>query len=126
MEIKDILGPAVSILAIVVTVFIYSKNNQRERKKEFAELRAAMEKDKQSEIDKVKEEADKTLKTQLRFDEQMHEIAALKNDIRHHEETHNELRSDLHAIKDVLQQVLQKMAVLEQGFKQRSKNETHI
>lgn len=121
MEIKDIVGPLVTVAGLILTFFIYAKNNQRERKKEFADLRAAMERDKQTEIEKVREDADKSLKTQRHFDEQMHEIATLKNDIRNHEETHKELRSDLHDIKDVLNQVLQKMAVLEQGFKQKTK-----
>lgn len=121
MEVKDLIGPIVTVCSLLLTFFIYSKNNQRERKKEFAELRAAMERDKQTEIEKVKEDADKNLKTQRHFDEQMHEIAALKNDIRSHEETHKELRSDLHDIKDVLNQVLQKMAALEQGLKQKAK-----
>lgn len=121
MEIKDLVGPFVTICGFLLTVFIYAKNNQRERKKEFAELRAAMERDKQTEIEKVKEDADKAMKTQQRFDEQMHEIATLKNDIRNHKETHEELRADLHDIKGVLTQVLQKMAVLEQGFRQSHK-----
>ena len=121
MEIKDLLGPAVSIIAIVVTILIYSRNNQRERKKEFSELRAAMERDKQTEIEKVKEDAEKNLKYQRYFDEQTQEIAVLKNDIRNHEETHKELRTDLHDIKDVLNQVLQKMAALEQNLRHKTK-----
>ena len=124
MEIKDLLGPAVSIIAIVVTILIYSRNNQRERKKEFSELRAAMERDKQTEIEKVKEDAEKNLKYQRYFDEQTQEIAVLKNDIRNHEETHKELRTDLHDIKDVLNQVLQKMAALEQNLRHKTKGFT--
>lgn len=121
MEIKDLLGPAVSIIAIVVTILIYSRNNKRDRKKEFSELLAAMERDKETEIKKVKEDAEKNLKSQRYFDEQTHEIAALKNDIRNHEETHKELRADLHDIKDVLNQVLQKMAALEQNLRHKTK-----
>ena len=124
MEIKDLLGPAVSIIAIVVTILIYSRNNKRDRKKEFSELRAAMERDKETEIKKVKEDAEKKLKSQRYFDEQTHEIAALKNDIRNHEETHKELRIDLHDIKDVLNQVLQKMAALEQNLRHKTKGFT--
>lgn len=124
MEIKDLLGPAVSIIAIVVTILIYSRNNKRERKKEFSELLAAMERDKETEIKKVKEDAEKNLKNQRYFDEQTHEIAALKNDIRNHEETHKELRTDLHDIKDVLNQVLQKMAALEQNLRHKTKGFT--
>lgn len=124
MEIKDLLGPAVSIIAIVVTILIYSRNNKRDRKKEFSELLAAMERDKETEIKKVKEDAEKNLKSQRYFDEQTHEIAALKNDIRNHEETHKELRTDLHDIKDVLNQVLQKMAALEQNLRHKTKGFT--
>ena len=124
MEIKDLLGPAASIIAIVVTILIYSRNNKRDRKKEFSELLAAMERDKETEIKKVKEDAEKNLKYQRYFDEQTQEIAVLKNDIRNHEETHKELRTDLHDIKDVLNQVLQKMAALEQNLRHKTKGFT--
>lgn len=121
MEIKDVLGPAVSIIAIVVTIFIYSRQNQRERKKEFAELRAAMEKDQQTEIGKIKEDAAKELSLQKQHDEQEHRIATLESDLRNHKTAHDELRADLHDIKGVLTQVLQKMAVFEQSLRQKMK-----
>lgn len=121
MEIKDLLGPAVSMIAIVVTITIYSRNNQRERKKDFSELRAAMEKDKQVEIEKVKEDAAKALNLQKQHDEQEHKIATLETDLRNHKVAHEELRADLHDIKGVLTQVLQKMAVFEQSFRQKMK-----
>lgn len=121
MEIKDLLGPAVSMIAIVVTIAIYSRNNQRERKKEFSELRAAMEKDKQVEIEKVKEDAAKALNLQKQHDEQEHKIATLESDLRNHKAAHEELRADLHDIKGVLTQVLQKMAVFEQSLRQKMK-----
>lgn len=124
MEIKDLLGPAVSMIAIVVTITIYSRNNQRERKKEFSELRAAMEKDKQVEIEKVKEDAAKALNLQKQHDEQEHKIATLETDLRNHKVAHEELRADLHDIKGVLTQVLQKMAVFEQSFRQKMKGIT--
>lgn len=121
MEIKDVLGPAVSIIAIVVTILIYSRQNQRERKKEFAELRAAMERDQQTEIGKVKEEAAKALNLQKQHDDQEHKIATLESDLRNHKAAHEELRADLHDIKGVLTQVLQKMAVFEQSLRQKMK-----
>lgn len=121
MEIRDVLGPAVSMIAIVVTIFIYSRTNQRERKKEFAELRASMEKDQQAEIDRIKEEAAKALNLQKQHDDQEHKIATLETDLRNHKVAHEELRADLHDIKGVLTQVLQKMAVFEQSFRQKMK-----
>lgn len=121
MEIRDVLGPAVSMIAIVVTIFIYSRTNQRERKKEFAELRASMEKDQQAEIDRIKEEAAKALNLQKQYDEQEHKIATLETDLRNHKVVHEELRADLHDIKGALTQVLQKMAVFEQSFRQKMK-----
>lgn len=124
MEIKDLLGPAVSMIAIVVTITIYSRNNQRERKKDFSELRAAMEKDKQVEIEKVKEDAAKALNLQKQHDEQEHKIATLETDLRNHKVAHEELRADLHDIKGVLTQVLQKMAVLEQNLRHKTKGFT--
>lgn len=121
MEIRDVLGPAVSMIAIVVTIFIYSRTNQRERKKEFAELRASMEKDQQAEIDRIKEEDAKALNLQKQHDEQEHKIATLETDLRNQKVAHEELRTDLHDIKGVLTQVLQKMAVFEQSFRQKMK-----
>lgn len=80
-----------------------------------------MERDQQTEIGKVKEEAAKALNLQKQHDEQEHRIATLESDLRNHKAAHEELRADLHDIKGVLTQVLQKMAVFEQSLRQKMK-----
>lgn len=128
MEIKDWITPIVSLITIVVTILVYSRNNKEARKKEFAELRASMDKDKQEEIDKIRTEAAEAARIQDMFEkqaheiyEQSHQIMSIQNDLKNNRAIQDEVRVQLQVITASLNQILQELALLKQSAKYKSK-----